>query len=148
MNLLDEIPHGSLVALDTVVWIYEFESNPVFGPITNELFQRGFGTGHCRAGCCLLALAELLVQPLSSGRLDIAEQYRRIIMPNPGLAVWDVNREVIECAASLRAKYRVRLLDAIHVAGAVVNQADRFLTNDEGLRRIQEIRILVLADYE
>jgi predicted nucleic acid-binding protein len=136
-----------LVALDTVIWIYELEANPIFGPITDDLFQNGFGSGHCRAGCSLLALGELLVQPLSQGRLDIADEYRRIIAPGPQLTVWDVNREVIETAAVLRAKYRARLLDAIHVACAVVYSVHCFLTNDEGLRRIQEIPIVILADY-
>jgi predicted nucleic acid-binding protein len=147
MSLLDDIRLGSLVAIDTVIWIYEFETNPIFGPITDELFQNGFGSGHCRAGCSLLALGELLVQPLAVGRLDIADEYRRIIVPSPQLTVWDLDREVIETAAVLRARYRVRLLDAIHVACAVVHGAHCFLTNDEGLRRIQEVPILILADY-
>lgn len=56
MSLVDDIPPGSLVALDTVISIYELEANPIFGPITDELFQNGFGSGHCRAGCSLLAL--------------------------------------------------------------------------------------------
>jgi hypothetical protein len=37
MSLLDDIPPGSLVALDTVIWIYELEANPIFGPITDDL---------------------------------------------------------------------------------------------------------------
>jgi len=105
MSLRDDIPRGSLVALDTVVWIYELEANPVFGPITDDLFQNGFGSGHCRAGCSLLALGELLVQPLSVGRLDIVDEYRRLIAPGPQLAVWEINREVIETAAGLRSRY-------------------------------------------
>ncbi|MFI5459974.1 MAG: type II toxin-antitoxin system VapC family toxin [Isosphaerales bacterium] len=63
------------------------------------------------------------------------------------MTVWDLNREVIENAAVLRARYRVQLLDAIHVACAVAHHAHWFLTNDEGLRRIQELPILILADY-
>ena len=90
------------MAIDTVTWIYEFETNPIFGPLTHEVFQNGFGTGHCRAGCSLLALGELLVQPLAAGRLDIADQYRRVIAPGPQLTVWDLSREVIETAAVLR----------------------------------------------
>jgi predicted nucleic acid-binding protein len=147
MSLVDDISKGSLVALDTAIWIYELEDNPVFCPLTNELFLRGFAAGHCRASCSLLVLGELLVQPLSLARLDVADRYRRIIAPSPQLAVWAVSREVIEIAAVLRAEYRIRMLDAIRVASAVVNGADRFLTNDEGLRRIREIPILVLVDY-
>ncbi|MGP0069179.1 MAG: hypothetical protein ACLQGP_36965 [Isosphaeraceae bacterium] len=47
MNILDAIPTGSTAALDTVVWTYEFETNPVFGQVTNVLFRDGFGAGRC-----------------------------------------------------------------------------------------------------
>ena len=46
MNILDAIPTGSLVALDTVVWIYEFEFHPIFGQVTRTLFRDGFGKVH------------------------------------------------------------------------------------------------------
>jgi hypothetical protein len=30
---------GSLVAIDTVIWIYEFETNPIFGRLAPDLFR-------------------------------------------------------------------------------------------------------------
>ncbi len=147
MTILDAIPAGSLAALDTVVWIYEFETHPVFGQVTNLLFREGFGTGRCRAACSLLALGELLVQPLAQGRPDLVDRYRQIITPSPELTVWEMTRDVIEAAAALRARYRVRLLDAIHLASAAIHRADFFITNDEGLRRVREVQVLILADY-
>lgn len=147
MNILDAIPAGGLVALDTVVWIYEFEGNPLFGPVTRPLFEQGFGTGRCRAACSLLVLGEVLVKPLADSRLDIADRYRRILSTTSDLTVWPITREVIEMTASLRARYRVRMLDAIHVSSAIVHGADCFVTNDEGLRRISEVLVLILADY-
>jgi predicted nucleic acid-binding protein len=147
MNLLDAIPPGSVVAIDTVIWIYEFEAHATFGPIADDLFRNGFGTGRYHAGCSLIVLGELLVQPLVRGRLDIADNYRRTIVSSSQLAVWDVGRDVVETAAALRAGYRVRLLDALHLGCAIVNSADFFLTNDEGLRRVREVPVLILADY-
>ena len=147
MSILDAISPGGTAALDTVVWIYEFEIHQVFGPVTNVLFRDGFGTGRFRAACSLLVLGELLVQPLARGRLDLADQYRQIITSGPDLTVWEVSRDIIETAASLRAQYGVKMLDALHVASAVVQSADCFITNDQGLRRIQEVRIVILSDY-
>jgi hypothetical protein len=52
MTLLDDIPQASLVALDTVVWIYEFEAHAVYsreptarrstkaGPFENRIRRR------------------------------------------------------------------------------------------------------------
>jgi predicted nucleic acid-binding protein len=92
-------------------------------------------------------LGEVLVQPLAQGRPDVADRYRQIITSGPDLTVWELDRKVIETAASLRSRYALKMLDAMHVASAMVHQADCFITNDEGLRRIQEVRILILADY-
>jgi hypothetical protein len=38
MSPPDDIGAGSLVAIDTVVWIYEFESNPIVGPLAHDVF--------------------------------------------------------------------------------------------------------------
>jgi len=81
VTLLDDIPEGSLVALDTMVWIYEFEAHPVFGPIVHPFFRDRLDAGKNRAGSSLLTLGELLVQPLASGRADIA------VKPNVRLEV-------------------------------------------------------------
>ncbi|MBI4604023.1 MAG: hypothetical protein HY721_18865 [Planctomycetes bacterium] len=103
MSLLDDIPVGSLVALDTVAWIYEVEAHATFGPIVRPFFSERLEMGENRAGSSLLTLGELLVQPLSLGRADIASWYR--------------------------------------------SRADLLVTNDQGIRRVKEIRVLVLSDY-
>lgn len=101
MSILDAISPGSTVALDTLVWIYEFEANAVFGRVTNVLFRDGFGTGQFRDACSRLCLGELLVQPLAQNRPDLADRYRQIMTSGPDLTVWEVRREIIETAASL-----------------------------------------------
>ena len=78
MNILDAIPPGSLVALDSVVWIYEFECHPIFGQVTRTLFREGFGKAACRAGCSLLVLGEVLVQSLAKSETVLADRYRQI----------------------------------------------------------------------
>jgi hypothetical protein len=87
MSILDAILPGSLVAVDAVVWICEFEAHPVFGQVTQVLFRDGFGAGRFRAACSLLVLGELLVQPLAQGRQDLVDRYRQIIVSGPDLTV-------------------------------------------------------------
>jgi predicted nucleic acid-binding protein len=147
MILIDDIPEGALVGLDSMIWIYEVESDPVFGPVVRPFFQQRLSTGRNRAGSSLLLLGELLVRPLAQGRTDLVNRFRAAIIPSPGFLVWEATRDVVEQAAALRVKYRLKMLDALHVASAVVNRADFFLTNDEGLRRVNEVKVLILADY-
>ncbi len=102
MNLLDDIPEGSLVALDTVIWIYAVEADPVFGPIVRPFFDDRLATGRNRAASSLLALGELLVQPLSLGRTDLMVRYRGYFTATPSFSVWQISRQVVETAAELR----------------------------------------------
>lgn len=147
MNLLDDIPEGCLVALDTVIWIYAVEANPVFGPIVRPFFEDRLATGRNRAASSLLALGELLVQPLIQNRADLASSYRSFFTDGPSFAVWGVTREIVEVAAELRSRHRLKLLDALHVASAIVNRADIFLSNDADLLRVTEVKVIVLTPY-
>ena len=147
MTLLEAIPEGALVALDTVAWIYEVEAHPVFGPVVNSFFQERLATGKNDAGSSLLALGELLVQPLAKGDKDLADRYRSYFVPSEDWQVWEVTRDVIERAAELRALYRLKMIDALHVSSALVNNAQLFVSNDEGLRRVKEIQVLILSDF-
>jgi predicted nucleic acid-binding protein len=147
VSLLNDIPEGALVGLDTAAWIYEVEANPMFGPVVNPFFRDRLAQGRNRAGSSLIALGELLVQPLAVGRADLANQYRAYFTPSANFTVWEVTRQVVEEAAALRAKHRVKLSDAIHLASALVNGATFFLCNDTGLRRVTELKVLVARDY-
>jgi predicted nucleic acid-binding protein len=147
MSLLDDIPEGTLIGLDAAVWIYEFEGNPTYGPVVHPFFRDRLDAGKNRFGSSLLTLGELLVQPIVLGRTDLADRYRAAFLPRPGFEAWEITRDVIERAAALRAKYRLKTVDALHMAGAVLNRADLFLSNDHGLARVAEIKVLVLKNY-
>jgi predicted nucleic acid-binding protein len=38
-------------------------------------------------------------------------------------------------------------VDSIQIAAAIAIEADAFLTNDDRLKRIKEVKVLVLEDY-
>jgi predicted nucleic acid-binding protein len=147
VSLLADIPEGTLVGLDTAVWIYEVEGQASFGPVVNSFFRDRLALGLNRAGSSLLSLGELLVRPLALGRADLANQYRSYFTTTTNFVVWEATRQVVEEAAALRVKYRLKMMDALLVASAVVNGATLFLCNDNGLRRVSEVKVLVVADY-
>ena len=147
MTLLETIPEGMLVALDTMVWIYEFEAHPRFGPLTGAFFRDALGSGRNPAGTSILALGELLVRPLAEGRLDLVDQYRRVLSNGFGLTVWEVSREAVQRAAAIRVRHGLKMIDALHVASAIVNGAGAFLTNDGAFRRVDELQVILLGDH-
>jgi predicted nucleic acid-binding protein len=60
--------------------------------------------------------------------------------------VADVTRDVARQAAQLRARYRLRPVDAIQVATALVYRATAFVTNDATLARLAPALDVVLLD--
>jgi predicted nucleic acid-binding protein len=53
-------------------------------------------------------------------------------------------RSTFETAALLRANYKIKLPDALHIATAIENHIEVFLTNDREIPSIPEITVLQL----
>ena len=53
-------------------------------------------------------------------------------------------RPVFDKAAEIRARYRFKTPDALHLAAAIVSVCDVFLTNDQQLTRCTDITVEVI----
>ena len=60
------------------------------------------------------------------------------------LLVTDVTRRVLDEATTLRARFGFKTADAIHLATAVLHEADVFLTADEVFQRFVDLRVVVI----
>ena len=56
-----------------------------------------------------------------------------------------ISDEVVERATDLRARLGLRTPDAIHLATAIMVQADCCLTGDRGMARCNDIEVVVLG---
>lgn len=135
------------LALDTSVFIYHVEANPTYAALLLPVFGH-IEHGRCRAVASTLAFLEVLVQP-SRG----ADEARRAVLAAllasfPGIAWVAVDLAVADRAASLRARYRLRTPDAIHLATAVHERADVFLTNDHDLLQVSEVPVLLVDELQ
>jgi predicted nucleic acid-binding protein len=96
----------------------------------------------------VILLTEVLNQPLRLGRVDLEEAYRDILLNGGLLNLVIVTAAIAESAARLRARYNLRTPDALHLAAAIESTCDAFLTNDLGLKRVREMRVLVLDEFD
>jgi predicted nucleic acid-binding protein len=136
----------SLVGLDTTLFIYHFERNPVYSPLTLELFSR-IEHGAIKGLTSIITLMELLVRPYQLGQQHIAIKYEALLVNFPNLAIIDIDRDVTRLAARLRAEYNLRPPDALQVAATTLNGAQAFITNDRHMNRIRDkIDVIVLDD--
>lgn len=90
---------------------------------------------------------ELLVKPLQLGEGGIADEYETLVANFPNLVIVDLDRTTMRRAAGLRARYRLRAIDALQIASCQQHGATAFLTNDLVLRRVTEIDVLLLGDF-
>ncbi len=53
---------------------------------------------------------------------------------------------ILRKAVQLRADLNLKTPDAIHAATATISGCDYLLTNDDGLRRLTQLKVTVLFD--
>jgi len=136
---------GSIIALDTVIFIYAFEKHPQFGSISKDIFN-AVESGRFQAVTSILSLGEILTGAKKAGNEELTMQYRAIFQHFPGLLVTDIDKAVIEYMSDIRAKYEIPTPDAIHLGSALVAGADFFVTNDARLKRFEEMPVILLKE--
>ena len=134
------------IGIDSMCLIYQFQSHPLFGPLVYKVFSRL--EEHKLIGVTsVLAIAEILsFKKLQENRKAFDEE-RQKFDQIPNLEIINVDSKLCVAAAIIRAKYSLRLPDAIQLTTAIFCQADGFITNDEGLRKVKEVEIVLLKDY-
>lgn len=64
----------------------------------------------------------------------------------PNLQVQEINENIADIASSLRANYNINTPDAIQMATSLEAQADIFITNNTSLKKVTEIKVLLLSE--
>ena len=137
----------SSVLLDTAPVIYHLEKNPVFGPVMDRFFQIRAAQGITLV-TTPVTLAECLVLPIREGRNDLEADYQALITGGQGTIFWTVGADEGTAAARLRAKYGLKLADAIQAAVAIQAKCQVLLTNDTDLKKVTEARVLLVSEME
>ncbi|RLC92522.1 MAG: hypothetical protein DRI39_08185 [Chloroflexi bacterium] len=135
-----------LVVLDSMVFIYHFEDHPVFADLTQQVFER-MEEGVIRSLASAICLTEIYSAPLQKKQASLLEEYKLVFDTYPNLSLVPVTAEIAEEAAVLRAKYRIRAPDAIHLATGLVHSAEALISNDGSLRAVGELPVLLLSDF-
>ena len=145
MGLVDEL-RGSRICIDTAPFIYFIEKDPKYLGILRPIFAE-IDVGKIDAITSTITLLEVLVLPFKTKNESLAEKYRDILLYAEGLTTFEIFHEVSELSSKLRAKYSIRTPDAIQIAVGIIYGADAFLTNDFGLKKVKDIKIVILEDF-
>jgi predicted nucleic acid-binding protein len=131
------------IYLDTMVWIYALEGNASFGPAAQDTLRAIRSNQHTLLTSHFL-LAELLVAPVKKGDAFTVAQYRRMLTA-ASVEVIPFTADVAVHFAKLRAQFRTKAADSIHLALAASVSTDMFITGDTDLNevRLDGIKLVV-----
>lgn len=134
MGSVGTVKNGATVYLDTNPIIYLTEGNAAFKVSITGLFTE-FDRAGARLVTSELALTEALVLPLRNKDGELVAVYERLF--GTLIEALPISREVLVLAASLRAETPgLKTPDAIHLATAILANADVFLSGDHGIKNL------------
>ncbi|MFN8474421.1 MAG: type II toxin-antitoxin system VapC family toxin [Anaerolineae bacterium] len=141
---LQGVPH---IFLDTAPVIYYVEGHPSYAARTDVIFER-LDRGEFRAVTSPITLAECLIIPYRANLLNLVDDFIDLIVDGSSTTFVSIDQSVGHRAAELRARYNLSLTDALQIATALGAGCEALLTNDSALRRVDELRVLVLDELE
>jgi predicted nucleic acid-binding protein len=135
---LEGLPENALLLVDSAPIIYVLEEHTEFAPIFRPVFE-AHENGLVRLAVTTVTLAEVLTGPLRTGDEVLAERYRSTLK---SWFVVDLDSEIAESAARLRASLKLKLADSVQAASALAIGADALVTHDRDFSPVRNLRIL------
>ena len=147
MKLDDALNGITALGIDTAPLIYFVERHPEYLDLMREILQR-VDAGQIAGYSSVVTLTEVLTQPLRQSNQTLEIEYRTLLLDSRNFLLAAISAETAEIAANLRARHNLRTPDALQIAAAMDVGCQAFLTNDQELARVTDIRVLVLAELE
>jgi predicted nucleic acid-binding protein len=135
---LEGLPENALLLIDSAPIIYVLEDHPELAARFRPVFE-GHEEGLVRLAVTTVTLAEVLTGPLSARDEVLAERYRATLK---SWFVVDLDAEIAESAARLRAACKLKLADAVQAASALAIGADALVTHDRDFSALRDLRVL------
>ncbi len=132
------------LALDSAPLIYYIEEEPRYLSLLTPIVD-AIDEGRITCYASTIVLLEVLVKPLREHDEALAREYQETLL-HSRLRLVTVTATIAQEAARLRARYRLKTPDAIHIATALVHRVDALLTNEPAWKRVKEVPIVVLEE--
>jgi predicted nucleic acid-binding protein len=146
LKLRRAVEKHKIIGLDTAPFIYFIENvapyadllDPVFSLVENHALSAVTST---------VTFAEILTKPFADKNFSLADEIKFTLKSFSSLSLASIDEKLGEAAALIRARYKIRLPDALQVAAAIQREATLFLTNDKRVKKVDAVEVLVLSDF-
>ena len=146
-NLDDALSGITKLGVDTPIIIYFVETHPQYDALVTEVFQH-IADSTFTGVTSVITLIEVLIRPFRRGDIRLQQEYRDLLLHSANFEMVSIDTAIAERAAEIRARYNFRIPDALQIAAALAAGCEAFLTNDAELKRVTELRMLVLNELE
>ncbi|MCI0710468.1 MAG: PIN domain-containing protein [Chloroflexi bacterium] len=147
MRVQDALKDIERIYVEAAPLIYYIEENTAHLDKMVAVIQ-AIESGSLEAISSVITLTEVLIHPIRENDEYLEQQYRDILTNNDQFKLMSVSPTIAESAARLRVSYNLRTPDALHVATALDADCDAFLSNDLGLKRVTELKVILLDGLE
>jgi predicted nucleic acid-binding protein len=147
VNITDALLGVKVLGIETAPFIYYTESRPVYVDKMRAIFNRVLNDP-LQVKVSTIILPECLMKPFQANDTALITAYEALFENTEEITLVPVDLPVARRSAHLRAKYNLKTPDALHVATAIESGCQAFLTNDLGVKRVTELRVLVLDELE
>jgi predicted nucleic acid-binding protein len=135
----------SKIFWDTMLFVYLMDSHPAHSQRVRQLLDRSYRRGDSLS-TSYFALGEIVAGTEKSPRRGKADAIRSTI-EEMGFSFLTFGDRAVLPFSSLRAKQKVKVANAIHLACAASAGIDLFLTGDKDLMRLDVPGIQFIADF-
>ena len=146
LKLRRALEKHKIIGLDTAPFIYFIEDVAPYADLLDPVFSL-LESHSVRAFTSTVTVAEILTKPFADKNFSLADEIKFTLNSFPSLSIVSIDDKLAEAAALLRARYAIRLPDALQLAAAIQGEATLFLTNDKRVKQIDALEVLVLSDY-
>lgn len=137
-------PPLAKVYLDTATIIYSVEKHTDYWQILIPLWQ-SLKAEEIEVFTSELTLLETLVQPIKQNNQTLISAYESLLTATD-INLLPINLDILRESANLRAMQHLKTPDAIHASTAFSANCSYFITNDNGLKRLSNINVVILGD--
>jgi len=147
MKVRDALQGVNKVFLDTSPVVYYVEDVPAFAEVVQGVFAL-IREGQIQGITSPVTLAECVTLPIRLGQIELRQRFTDLLTDTDGILLVNIDISVAQRAAELRIQYGLKLPDALQIAVAIAAGCEAFLTNDFTLKRVTELRVLLLVELE
>jgi predicted nucleic acid-binding protein len=148
VTIADSLQGVRRLFLDSAPVIYFVERNPQYFDLARAFFER-INEGTLIGVASPVTLAECLVRPYSLGQTEFQRYFIDLLTNSTNIEFVPIASQYLAIqAAQIRAGYNLQLPDAFQIAVALAANCEAIITNDVTLRRVTELRVLVLDEIE